>query len=379
MLKSNSREVYGRHLNRSYFECGATNGVEIAKIFDVGLQAAAVRQRGNAVINEDIGVRPGHVVFDTPTSKLFIFELAILSQQRNSEYGVGEHILVSDFCNHFHKQLLEFANFVDGIDHKSTIGEFGASKECFEIRGIEYRNVGECRLNTITNIWLIYRIDKALDVLTCMILWRANIIACFNVFSPKVIHIRNKIGKAARAGAAVSYEADIFFKEVNKRFQVLGRLVVEVFQEEQTFFSKIFQVISKAIMNKSRSVCIVHVQCFRPLCAKPLVCCLEAIFLIQFIIDFVESKKLSVGLGHFIHQRTNVFIFNISRAVDRCVCYGFCINEVVDEVNITKLGISKTVKFGKFFTKFRLHFVILCSKIFAQWDVEISHWLPPVH
>ena len=80
VFKSKTSKVYCGYFYRTNFECGSADRVEVSKVFDIGLQAAAVGKRSNAVINKDVGVGPFHIVFYTPTSKFFIFELAVFSQ-----------------------------------------------------------------------------------------------------------------------------------------------------------------------------------------------------------------------------------------------------------------------------------------------------------
>ena len=138
MFESDTSEVNGRYLYRANLECGSANGVEVTKVFDVGLQAATVRKGSNTIINKDIRVRPFSIVLYTPTSKFFVLKFTILSQERNGENGIGEHILSSYFSNNFHKEFLELADFIDCINHKCSIGEFGAAEEGFEVRSVKY-------------------------------------------------------------------------------------------------------------------------------------------------------------------------------------------------------------------------------------------------
>ena len=236
VLKSDSREVDCRHFYRTNFQCSSADRVEVTEVFDIRFQTAAVRKRCNTIINKDIRVIPFHIVRDTPTSEIFVYELSIFSQKRNGKNGVCKHIVLSNISNNLHKHFLELFNFVKMVNHECSIWEFRTTKECFEVWTIEYRNVGKCGLNTITNIWLVYCIDKALNVLARMVIGSAHVVSFFNVLFPEIIEIRNEVRQTASTGTPIRHKANILFNKINKSLKVPWCLIVERIEEEQAFF-----------------------------------------------------------------------------------------------------------------------------------------------
>ena len=227
MFKSDSCQVHSRYFHRTNFQRGATDTIEIAEVLNVGLQTATVGQRGNTIINEDVAVRPFHIVLNTPTRELLILKLAIFSQKRNSQYGIGEHISGTNIGHNFHKDFLELADFVNSLNHKRTIREFTTAKQRLQVRSIKYRYVGESTLDAVAHIRLIHRINKALDVLACMVFRRTNIVPALYVFLPEVVHIGDEVRQTTSTGTSIGYKTDIFFYKINKSFKMLGRFVVE--------------------------------------------------------------------------------------------------------------------------------------------------------
>ena len=131
-------------------------------------------------------------------------------------------------------------------------------------------------------------------------------------------------------------------------------------------------------MNECRCVRIVHIQCFGPFGAEPIICDFETIFLIQFIINLVESKQLTMRLWHLIHKGTHILVAHICGTINRGVGNCFGVNKVIDEVGITQLSIAKTVQLGELLAIFCLHFVVLSSKVLTQTNIYISHcWYSP--
>ena len=130
-------------------------------------------------------------MLNCPCSKILIYKFSILSKKTNRWYWECKHILMSDFCHYFHVPLLEFNNFFLIINHKCSIRKFCSTKKSLKIWSIEYWSIGKSWLRSITKIWLIYCIDKSLELLFCVIFLASYIIAIINILLPKIKHIWN--------------------------------------------------------------------------------------------------------------------------------------------------------------------------------------------
>ena len=130
-------------------------------------------------------------------------------------------------------------------------------------------------------------------------------------------------------------------------------------------------------MNKGGSVRIVHVESLSPFGFEPIVRGLEAVFLVEFVVNLVEGEKLAVGLGHLVHKGSHILVGYVGTTIDRTVGNCFGIDEVVDEVCITKLAVAEAVECRELFAVVAHEFVEASGEVLVESDIDISHYCPP--
>lgn len=94
---------------------------------------------------------------------------------------------------------------------------------------------------------LIEAVDKLLEALFNVIFRVFDEVTAFAVLFPEVICPNQDIGDTHSAGTAVAHVADILDYIIHEGGEVLGRLVVVIFQEEKPLGRQSGQVISVTI------------------------------------------------------------------------------------------------------------------------------------
>lgn len=104
---------------------------------------------------------------------------------------------------------------------------------------------------------------------------------------------------------------------------------------------------------------------------KPFVGSFMAVFFIELVIDFVESKQLGMGFVHFGNETANILCSHIGVAIDGGICYCLLIYKIVDKIGVAELLCREAVQLCKLFAAC-IHFAIEgCGKISIQLNIDI--------
>ena len=128
-----SCEIDSIYLDRPYLKSSSTDGIKIAKIFDVRNEAAAVGKAGDVFADKEVTVSPFHVVFTAPLCKILVDELTILAKERIGQNREGHHVLAANIADNIHECLFVFDNVINFINHIRAIRKSLAAKDRFEI------------------------------------------------------------------------------------------------------------------------------------------------------------------------------------------------------------------------------------------------------
>lgn len=119
------------------------------ELLRVAEEPATVGKHADIVADEEVGIRPLHVMVTTPSGKRFVSKFPVLEKQGVRKNWECKHIDFSGLADHFHEQLLEFDQIFNMVDGECSVRENRAAEQRLQIRTVKNGNVCEGTLISI--------------------------------------------------------------------------------------------------------------------------------------------------------------------------------------------------------------------------------------